>query len=53
MDWKTALKTQKCQVNDESPDVEQMPAMQAPSVTEIGIKMPSIGRGKFLKNYLT
>lgn len=53
MDWKAALKTQKCPVNDGSPDVEQMPAMQAQSVTEIGIKMPNIGRGKFLENYLT
>jgi len=46
-DWKTTLKAQKCPTIDESSDVEQMPAMQPLPVTEIGIRMPSIGRGNF------
>lgn len=49
-DWKTALTAQKCPTNNESSDVEQMPAIQPqPAVTEIGIRMPNIGRGKSLK----
>lgn len=48
-DWKTTLTAQKCPtIDDSADDVEQMPAIQ-PSlpVTEIGIRMPSIGRGNF------
>jgi hypothetical protein len=48
-DWKTTLSANKCPTNDDSSDVEQMPAMQPLPVTEIGIKMPSIGRGKCSK----
>jgi len=47
------LTVQKCPtIDDGSDDVEQMPAIQ-PSlpVTEIGIRMPSIGRGNFQNIY--
>lgn len=49
-DWKTTLTAQKCPTNDESLDEELMPAIQPqPAVTEIGIRMPNIGRGNSLK----
>ncbi|XP_025423657.1 cartilage oligomeric matrix protein [Sipha flava] len=50
-DWKTTLSANKCPTNDDSSDVEQMPAMQPLPVTEIGIKMPSIGRGDIPINH--
>jgi len=51
-DWKTTLSAHKCPINDDgsSSEVEQMPAMQPLPVTEIGIRMPTIGRGNFFKN---
>lgn len=51
-DWKTTLSDQKCPSIDGSSEVEQMPAIQPSqplSVTEIGIKVPVIGRGNYLK----
>lgn len=52
-DWKTTLTAQKCPaIDDDSEDVEQMPAIQPLPVTEIGIRMPSIGRGKFPNIFL-
>jgi len=53
-DWKTTLTAQKCpNVEDNSEDVEQMPAIQSQPlpVTEIGIRMPSIGRGDIPINH--
>jgi len=51
-DWKTTLTAQKCPIiDDSSDDVEQMPAIQPLPVTEIGIRMPSIGRGNFQNIY--
>lgn len=53
-DWKTTLTAQKCpNIADDSPDVEQMPAIQPQPlpVTEIGIRMPSIGRGDIPINH--
>lgn len=51
-DWKTTLSNLKCPTFDTSSEVEQMPAIQPQplSVTEIGIKMPVIGRGNFFKS---
>lgn len=51
-DWKTTLTAQKCPtIEDSADDVELMPAIQALPVTEIGIRMPSIGRGNFQNIY--
>lgn len=52
-DWKTTLTAHKCPVDDGIADVEQMPAMQPQQslpVTEIGIRMPNIGRGYFFES---
>lgn len=45
-DWKTTLTDQKCPINDGSSEVEQMPAIQPLSATDIGIKLSPSGRGK-------
>lgn len=49
-DWKTTLTDQKCPINDGSSEVEQMPAIQPLSATDIGIKLNPSGRGKLKKN---